>query len=111
MVLIEGTVEYLADRWALPRGGRAIGVYAYQTRHPDMTVQRLFRSPAQVVNRKIYLACFLDSDDGEYAIAECMRRLERAIRQDEPICDLSDLGDAEAWNTPSWWVLVPWQDL
>src|SRR5262245_2701311 len=111
MVRIEGTVEFLADRWPLQNGGRAIGVYAYQARHPDFVVQRLFRSPTQIANRKIYLACYLDGEDGEFAVADCMRRLERAVRQNEPVCDLSDLGDEAAWNTPNWWVLIPWRQL
>jgi hypothetical protein len=109
IVRIEGSVELLADRWPLNRGGRGIGVFAYQAHHPEMTAPRIFRSPVQVTNRKVYLACFLDHEDGYDVVSDCMRRIERSIRQNEAICDLSDMGDDAAWNAADWTVLVRWR--
>jgi len=105
LVCIEGTAEFLAERWSLPSVGKYIGVFAYQARHPETVRKRLFRK-AEYANRKIYLACIPD-DGNDNEVMECMQRIEEAVRTGT-ICDLSDIGAVGAWNNPGYGVMVNW---
>jgi hypothetical protein len=109
MVNIEGTVEFVADRWPHRSGGaKSIGVYAYQTHHADFVLKRWFRPPLQIYGRKIYLVCCPDDTSAGNVVLECMQRLEAAIRSQQSICDLSDLGTDAAWTAPEYGVMVRW---
>ncbi len=57
----------------------------------------------------IHLAHFSFCDKADSSIAECLGLIESAIAGDAKICDLSEIGDAEAWSNASKdWVLVKW---
>jgi hypothetical protein len=106
LVCVEGTVEVWADRHTSPGGRKAVGIYAYQARHAEFEVP-LHPTPVKVSHRRIYLVCFPDGPAVDSAVAEAMQRIEWAIRNGEPICDLSDLGEEEAWGSADY-VWVRW---
>lgn len=108
LIGIEGTAEFLAERYSRPGIGKLVGVYGYQVRHFDVKVKRLFQKPVEIHNRKLYLARIPDDESAVGAVADCMARIERAIRGGEPICDLSDVGTDAAWDPPKHGVMVPW---
>jgi hypothetical protein len=56
--------------------------------------------------RFAHLAQFDLSDSSAASIAQCMRLIEEAIANEARICDLSALGDADAW--PDDWNLIEW---
>jgi hypothetical protein len=109
LVYTEGTVEIGADRWAQKGGRRVAGVFIYQAHHPETIVKPLLQSSARLTGRKIYLAMFSDDGTGERTVTETMRRIESAIRLDQAVCDLSDLGDDAAWPAPDYGMFAGWQ--
>jgi uncharacterized membrane protein len=54
----------------------------------------------------LVLAQFIDSPTASAAIAKCMEQIETAIRTKAELCDLSQLGDAQAWG--SGWTQIQW---
>src|SRR5262245_59372668 len=106
LVCVEGTVEVWADRYTNPGGRKGVGIFAYQTHHADFEVS-LPSTPLRVSHRRLYLACFPDGPGVDSAVAEAMQRIEWAVRNSEPICDLSDLGEEEAWGSTGC-VFVRW---
>ena len=52
------------------------------------------------------LAQFIDSPTVGATIAKCMEQIEAAIRTKAELCDLSQSGDAEAWENG--WTQIQW---
>jgi hypothetical protein len=73
-------------------------IYAQHKAVPQMTVRSLFGRSASLSSPAIHLAVFTDSPTVSGAIAECMARIEDAIRTKADLCDLSQSGDAQAWT-------------
>jgi hypothetical protein len=108
LVCVEGTAEFLADRWSHPKTGKGAGLFAYQARHPEGMQQRLFRRATYSANRKIYLALFPDDGFVEEEVGKCLQRIETAIREGQLLCDLSDVGTDAAWAVSDHGIIVKW---
>jgi hypothetical protein len=105
LVCVEGTVEVLADRWVRPAEGKCAGIFIYQASY--QTTQHWFFRPS-IKNhaiRKTYLACFPDTESATEEVRKCMQTIEKAIRDGELICDLSELGTAAAWCSAKFSIL------
>ncbi|HVT29561.1 MAG TPA: hypothetical protein VHE81_16210, partial [Lacipirellulaceae bacterium] len=72
----------------------------------EMTVKTLYGRSVSVPAPAFCLACFSDGPRVSESIAECMSKIEVAIRTQADICDLSEAGDAAAWGKE--WKQVPW---
>jgi hypothetical protein len=108
LVNIEGTAQYLAFRWKRKEGSGTIWFAAYQNQESEFEIKRLFRKPIKARGRYIYLAAFVDNDHAERSLADCMRKIESSIRNDEIICDLSSVGERSLWQKSERGVPVNW---
>jgi hypothetical protein len=81
-------------------------IYAHHNASPQMTMRGIFGRRASLSSPTIHLAQFTNSSTVNVAIAECMARIETAIRTKADFCDLSQSGDAEAW--PKAWTQIQW---
>jgi hypothetical protein len=71
-------------------------------------MKSFFKGQASMGNPSGTLAIFSDGLAVSKAIAECMGRIEDAIRSKAELCDLSQSGDAQAW--PKGWNQIQWPD-
>jgi len=53
-----------------------------------------------------YLAQFLDNPDAKQSIGSCMRLIASSVENEKKVCDLSQVGDAQAWSRQ--WNQVDW---
>ena len=81
-------------------------VYAHSITEQEFKYKGLF-GEAKAPKRYTYLAQFCVSDSAHAAIAECMKLIEEAIRTDAKVCDLSAVGDRDAWSKD--WIQIEWQ--
>jgi hypothetical protein len=107
LVCIQVPVEITLYRFTRSDQGKSIGVVANQPFSPESTFKQE-ATQVNISNRPVYLVCFQDDDNAAAHGAECMSRIEAAVRNQEVICDLSDLGDDIAWGTSNDIVLVQW---
>jgi hypothetical protein len=108
LVRIEGTIEITLGRFADSRTHRpSLGIYAYRYVHPEVKIQYWWSKFLKIYNRRMYLACFPDSELGELEAAACMVQIEKAIRSNDTICDLSDFGSVADWGS-GWSAFVRW---
>ena len=80
-------------------------IYAHHTASPKIAFKSLLRR-SSVSSPTMHLAQFTDSPTVSQGIAECMARIEAAVRTKADICDLSQSGDAQAW--PPAWTQIQW---
>jgi hypothetical protein len=73
---------------------------------PKMSMRGLFGRSASISSPATHLAMFTNNSTVNEAIAECMAKLEAAIRAKSDICDLSQSGDAQAWGKA--WTQIQW---
>ncbi len=73
---------------------------------PEMNFKSLLGRRVSMPVPAVYLAFFTDGPDVHKAIADCMARIEDAIRAKAEFCDLSQFGDAQAWGKN--WQLIEW---
>jgi hypothetical protein len=81
-------------------------IYAHHKAGPQMTMRGIFGRSASLSSPATHLAQFTDSPTVSVAIAECMARIEAAIRTKADLCDLSQSGDAQAWGKA--WTQIQW---
>ena len=62
---------------------------------------------ATFTNPISYLAMFMGGDSCQQAISGCMAQIEASIQAGAKVCDLSEVGDAQAWSQN--WRQVQWQ--
>lgn len=98
LVHIDGTAEFMVDRFTRSGGVKSVGVVALKQYHAQFVLKRLFRPPLEISHRRIYLACFPDNEDADRALAKCMVRIESAVIEENLVCDLSDLGQEDDWG-------------
>jgi hypothetical protein len=67
---------------------------------------RSFGRSHRITSPWYLLAYFNDGSDVQQEIAAAMRRIVAAVEAQAQLCDLSDVGAAEAW--PSEWHQVAW---
>jgi hypothetical protein len=108
LVNVEGTAQYLAWRWKAKDGSATVWLTAHQSQTNEGDITRLFRKPIKIRGQYIYLAGFHDNDLAESLLADCMRRIESAIRNEDAICDLSDVGDRSLWQQSDRALPVNW---
>jgi hypothetical protein len=104
LAIIEGPLEILARKhpklniW---------GVYASRPIGPRLTVMSfLGSSKGSVASYATRLACFSDSPDVRKSVGECMKLIEDALMTNAKSCDLSQVGDQQAWIGK--WEHVQW---
>ena len=108
LVHVEGIVEVTIARVVdSDTGKQKLGIYAYRYRHPEAELRLLWSKPLKIYNRRIFLAYFPDNDEGERAAADCMVHIEKAIRSNETLCDLSGFGSVVNWGR-RWTAFVRW---
>jgi hypothetical protein len=74
---------------------------------PEMTMRNVLGTRKGTMgNPSSYLAIFSDGPGVGEAIAECMARIEVAIRTKAEFCDLSQSGDPQAWGKA--WQQIQW---
>jgi hypothetical protein len=105
LVNVEGTTLYIAYRY---KKTGAIWLTAYQSSREEMSVPRLFQKPLKIRGNYLALAAFNDDESTEQSLANCMRKIEEAIRNDELICDLSNVGERSFWQNTDRAVPVSW---
>ena len=101
LVHLEGSFAVHTKRYATRGGMKVVAVYAYQYLHPEFTQRRFLRPAIRVENPSVFLAALPDDGTAERRVVECLNRMEQSIRNDESICDLSDIGTVESWG-PGW---------
>jgi hypothetical protein len=104
-ITVTAPMEILAAKNA-PDGSWFI--YVRLKNWPEAKMKSFFKGQASMGNPSGTLAIFSDGPAVSKAIAECMGRIENAIRTKAELCDLSQCGDARAW--PKGWKLIQWPD-
>jgi len=81
-------------------------VFAECTKDQSFEYKGIF-GKAKARNHYINLARFHISNETPSRIAECMKRVEEAICADVKVCDLSTVGDRDAWSDA--WTQIEWR--
>ena len=82
-------------------------IYARLKAGPEMGMSSFLGTrKGTVTNPSSQLALFSDAPNASDATAECMAKIETAIRTKAEFCDLSQSGDAQAWGKA--WQQVQW---
>jgi hypothetical protein len=105
LVRIEGTVEFFASTYG---DGRFAGIFAIQRQHGKKNSKRWFRTSHRDDYDSLYVACFHNDVGVQRGITEAFSLIEAAIRNREAICDLSRVGNDEAWRRPGWSFSAGW---
>lgn len=81
-------------------------IFARMKTVPEMDFKSFLGRRISMPAPAVYLAFFTDGPDVHKAIAECMARIEEAIRTKAEFCDLSQFGDVQGWGKT--WDLIEW---
>src|SRR5438128_2464487 len=99
---IDGPMEVLAYKYPKAPGWC---VYAKVKECPEGEGHSLF-GKIKMTGPILTLACFNDGRDVQQKIAATMSAIATAIGAQLPLCELSEAGDAEAWDRA--WTQIAW---
>jgi hypothetical protein len=72
---------------------------------PDIVRRGLFSSH-KITNPWFHLTWFRDHNDVQQEIAQALETILTAVRDNAAVCDLSKVGQADAWDP--YWYLIEW---
>ena len=81
-------------------------IYASLAIEPQMTLKAFLGIKGSARFPALTLACFSDGPDARKSISQWMARIETALLTNAQLCDLSQAGEAQAWDNK--WAQIQW---
>lgn len=83
-------------------------ISAHMKTEPEITMKNFWGRSGSISAPFLHLAFFSDGPGVSKAIAECMARIQDSICTKAELCDLSEIGDPQAWGQK--WHQIKWND-